>query len=242
MTISTAILTDFAATARGDEVTISAQLRHHGEGRQVFFRIVGEQEAVFMPSAAPFLVGLLWPLMRQGLSVRLDAPVDADLLYQIENELMPLLISTEHRLSPIEISAPSVSSSPSADAGTGAATGMSCGLDSLMTLMESKSVDCPPSRRIERFLFHDFGGHGKGSPGKVHLDRLSRARSVARAEGVPLLEIVSNLGEFYQDGFERTHTLRNAAAAFNVSSIVQSGSAPSRGGVSRLILGVSRRC
>ncbi len=37
-----------------------------------------------------------------------------------------------------------------------------------------------------------------------------------------MIEISSNLDDFYPDSFQRTHTLRNSAAAFNIKSIVRS--------------------
>ncbi len=168
----------------GHEIRFSAQLERHTDTDEVFFTISGEPDhsvLVFAPES--FLVGLLWPLMRQGLSLRVDASVDADLLYQINTEVIPLLRSTDQRLSEIEITAPTASGSLPASNRTGAATGMSCGLDSFATLRESKSAECPPSRRIERLLFHSVGQAGRLHREQVHLERLGgHAQSLRRKE------------------------------------------------------------
>jgi hypothetical protein len=101
-------------------------------------------------------------------------------------------------------------------------TGLSNGVDSLSVCKDYLlSDDAAANMRITHFLFNNVGSHGRKVNPKsavMHKSRTAGAQHSARALGVPLIGLESNLDLFYSTPFINTHTLRNAAAALTLQA------------------------
>jgi hypothetical protein len=95
--------------------------------------------------------------------------------------------------------------------GAGCVTGLSCGVDSLMTARQWAKTEKSTSDRLTHFVNMNVGAHGEGPAGReLFRSRLKRVRKAAREIGLPVIDIHSNLSEFYTIPFERTYAARMA--------------------------------
>lgn len=121
---------------------LSATWRHsNGNEREVFFEIEASKEdlARIQPHSSAFVVALIVPAMERGEDLHIEAPVDPDLLDNLNAYVVPLLLSMFPRFKPISVTASGTDTLPLTGDRRAASTGMSCGIDSLATLGSSKS-------------------------------------------------------------------------------------------------------
>ena len=65
----TATLSQLVTVASQDTIRVSAQLNSRGHTKEIFFSVSAAEDdlSVIGPSPEPFVIGMLWPLMQQGL-------------------------------------------------------------------------------------------------------------------------------------------------------------------------------
>ncbi|MFM8577447.1 MAG: hypothetical protein ACKOCN_01375 [Planctomycetaceae bacterium] len=145
-----------------------------GGRRRLSFRIAGQDlpESIWVEVAERdadllaedgdwALVAMLYPAMRMGMDLHVDAPVSPRLLDALTRDLQPFLSVYEPRLRPIAVTA----SATSVDAshGTLTATGFSAGIDSFATLARYRFGDVHPSLRLKALTVFDVGAFGRCS-------------------------------------------------------------------------------
>lgn len=102
-----------------------------------------------------FLLGLLNLAMREGRDVVCEAPVGAQLLFQLRTYLIPILANHDPRLRAISVVAePDGRELPCAGA---VATGASCGVDSMHAIMNYGGGD-PAKPRLTHLVLNKIGG------------------------------------------------------------------------------------
>ena len=183
------------------------------DGTQDFlwFRVPQAYGDMLTERSDPALVALLLPAMLGGEDIHAEGECSPDLLHQLRSDLMHVLhrLLPEHR----EIVITSGSTGQMVGPAAGVATGFSAGVDSFSTLVDHYyAEDLPGGTGITHLLYTNVGSHGKRGAVKFR-ERLERLRPTARAIGLPLIEVDSNLDSFITTSFKRTHTLRNAAVA-----------------------------
>jgi hypothetical protein len=148
--------------------------------------------------------------MIKGKPIRVMGGVTDVLLHDLRTGIIPILNRQRPDLRPIEIDAAPLPAE-ARPAGSAVLMGLSCGIDSLCTLLTHR--DHPATRRrITHFSFHDVGAHGKVNPDEVFAWRLSHARAAAAEAGCPLIVVRSNHASFRIASFRQFHSLLNCAA------------------------------
>lgn len=186
----------------------------------LWFSVPAEVASLVNPRADAALVALLMPLMSLGQQVSVEGSVTDELLWNIRGDVQQILRRVRPELSPVEIVAadPQPATSPAA----GVATGYSAGVDSFTTLARHFfGDDVPVDLRVTHLLYNNVGSHGPGETGRTRFaNRLRLIRPKALSTGLPLIEVDSNLDDFYAAtciAFQPSHTMRNAAVAHLLS-------------------------
>jgi len=138
-------------TATG--VKLSARLVCPGtplEGREVWFSYPGEYSTYLSSSANPWVAALLWPAMRLGQDLRLEAPVSPRLLEATET-LMSIMHQWDRRFKRIQIEAEPDSAAD--EAGRTVASFFSGGVDSFHTVLKHTSAGVCSERRVSHLIF-----------------------------------------------------------------------------------------
>lgn len=157
-----------------------------------------------------FLVGMLQYAMRFGYDISCVAPVTKELLYNLENDLIPILCKTSskkwHRP---KITATTALESLENAGGVG--TGMSCGIDSFhATLSHLSDVDYKP--KLTHLFINDIGSfqvNYNKDASLVKEEIFARAKKVAKSLNLPLVESNTNIYQIYGI-FGKIHTYSTA--------------------------------
>ena len=160
-----------------------------------------------------FCVGLLFEALHRGLDISSDSPISAQLFYQLESALLDFLagIYKDRNYRRISIHA-EVTGDVLATANANG-TGVSCGIDSLAAII-GQSREKFGHMGLTHLCFFDTGSHGQdGKPEEIvrFEKRRQHARAYCEAAGLPFLEVLTNLSEFYTVLFGISHTYRDAA-------------------------------
>lgn len=145
------------------------------------------------PSAEAFLVGCAAPAMRDGEKrVLVDGPVDPALLESVSEALAWLIAAYGYRDPAPVLEASHVNQRPPAPRGLHAGM-LSCGVDSLAMLRLNHARYAPTHpRRIAAGIA--IKGFDCVTPTQ-YAQLLKRARAVAQATGIELLDLDTNIGE-----------------------------------------------
>jgi hypothetical protein len=141
------------------------------------------------------------------------------LLFALRNDLQSLLATYEPRLKRIDVLA-ELSEAGERPCGKRVATGFSAGVDSFATLYRYTAGDVPANLRLTDLTVFNVGafGHTNGESYGLYEHSRERCARYASTRGMGSLFATSNMDDFYggvgvSPAFQKTHTLRNAAAA-----------------------------
>jgi len=178
-----------------------------------------------------FLVAMIYYAMATGSDIECMAPVSEKLYYGITNHLIPLLCNENKGYRRISLKAETTNKNFSVKKVNG--TGMSCGVDSLYTLMKYTSDDVPENYRLGALTYLNMGAIFHPSMNnKVSLsldqfyDKVNKmsdekyfaADNVGKEVGLPVIYIESNLDEDYYRGcYGYTGVYRNMACVLAMS-------------------------
>ena len=159
-----------------------------------------------------FVVASLPWAMRTGQNIKCEAPVSAELLFNLNEILIPTLAKHCPELTRINIVAPTDSTSMS---GKHVGTGLSLGVDSFFTVQEMIE-----SKYEEQKLTHLMYTSSKGTEqeGRVLNHESERrhedCKRVAAVLGVPLVFIHTNFRLEFPIGHARAYPFTNLSAVF----------------------------
>ncbi len=182
--------------------------------RALSFRVECDTLSLDEIEAQPeaFVLALLMPCMATGQNLVCEAPVDGQLLYNLNTQLVPFLCSRYSSLKPVKIMAPT-KSFVHPDVAIGRhVLAMSCGLDALTAYAELSGPDSPPALQPEALLFNDIGAFGRGEAKQAH--DLELVERFAKDRALPLVRLTSNMGEFGGPAYPNAYSCRGAAAAW----------------------------
>lgn len=202
----------------------SAAFRSGGRERKLFFRLEEQGGALAdsKPVAEAFVLALLIPAMKRGQDLLVHARLDHDFQFNLNNQLIPFLAQYHRYLKKIRVEstvdAPALNDAP-ATGGHARLTliGMSCGLDALTGFIDHERLPSGSRLKVNGLLFNDVGAFGRGREKFTH--DLDIVRSFAARTGLPLFFVQSNMGDFYEEKYEHSYSLRNAAAAWALSAV-----------------------
>lgn len=160
-----------------------------------------------------FLIGLLSVAMRERCNIRCTASVTTDLLYQLENSLLPALMKYDPDLYRPVIEA-ETSSDPLPCAGA-VGTGCSCGIDSLHAI---KALTKTPfhEMRLTHLMLNNVGAFSaKGETSRArYQDQVDNARSFATRYGYELIITDSDFADAIPQNHLRTHLYSSCFAIY----------------------------
>ena len=183
-------------------------------------------------TADAFVVAMLWYAMATGSDISSDAPVSENLLFSVNNYLVPALCTRKNGRRRISVSAPvSKMQFPNMN---GVGTGMSCGIDSLYTL-KRYSGSIADSRKLTHLTYFNMGAvfHPDSSKNTIYSipefyrrtdeiskEKIEQAAEVARIAGLPLVYVSSNLdSDYYRGAYGYTAVYRNCACVLALQKL-----------------------
>ena len=162
-------------------------------------------------------VALLLPAMAEGRDIVVRGALSRRLLHALNHDIQGVLTVLAPELRRIRIEAEAAA--PDHRAPTGRiGTGFSAGIDSFATLSlydPRSAEDTPKITDLAVFDVGAFGPPGSAQAGALFDRSARRCREVAARLGLGAVTVGSNLGALYAGRFpfQRSHTLRNVAAA-----------------------------
>lgn len=208
-------------TIKKPELTISngrailaADIVLPDETRQLWFECAQEHaDMLVSESSDSFLLASLLLAMTKGLDIVVEGGVSSRLYYNLTQYYMALLQEFLPHSKKIAIEAPVLHSHNWG--GTGVITGFSGGIDSFCTYAEHSGSAVPPEYAITHLLFNDVGAHEEGHLERADVARehFERMKKFAAEQGVPLIQMRSNIGDIIPVAFVDSHTIRNISVA-----------------------------
>lgn len=211
-------VTDFAVTPAGDGTSCRLTCRVAARGLPDTLWFEARNDAIGMLSDQGnwAAVSLLYPAMRIGADLHVDAALSPQLRDALDNDVQAFLRVFDPALRPVRVTC----RQETADGPRGrlVATGFSAGIDSFATLARYLFEPTHQNLAVSALAVFDVGAFGR--EGEPHFTRaVSRCDAFAAAHGLRSLALRSNLDAVYRattigrPGFEKTNTFRNVAAA-----------------------------
>lgn len=163
-----------------------------------------------------FLIGLLNFAQREWLDIVCEAPVTAQLLYQIRTYLVPSLARNSQTLYATRIEAP-MDDAPMANAG-GVGTGISCGVDSLHVVRNYAHASYP-GLSLTHLCLNNVGAFWSGNGNRQYAWQAEHARRFAKEYGFELIVSDSNMAEAFQQNHLLTHTYSSCFAIYAMQKL-----------------------
>ena len=161
------------------------------------------------------LIGMLPLSFEKQMDIECKNPVCAVLLKNIREELLLTMGAAYETTYIPTIKATSIAMKPNMT-GEQYATGFSCGVDSLSTLLQTE-------KEIAYLTFFNAGSHGKflqEKTSEIADFRYSNARKAASEFGEKLIRVDTNLSEFTKQKFQDNHSFLQIACAHILHPVI----------------------
>lgn len=171
-------------------------------------------------------VMLFYYAMINGHDITFQGEITEQLYYGIKCNLMEAMCESDPRFYNSRIFCNTTSAEFSSE--NKAATGVSCGIDSLSTIYVNISKELPENFRLNYLTFFNAGAAYRPNGTKVYTtdgndiekQRIDNAYKVSEELGLPLIVIDSNINEFLKLDYVFTHTFRNCAMAMLLQKLI----------------------
>lgn len=169
-----------------------------------------------------FLIGMLFPAMQYGEDIHVRGCISEKLLFNLNNYVVPLLLTFSPSCKHIKITADETSAERFDCNGVG--TGFSGGVDSFCTIYDRLELESSPDYKINSLLFLNVGSHSWGdqkdfeSAKNKFQERYNYLRKFTDEVGIDFITLDSNLHAFHPWGHQKTHTLTSAAGVLMLQS------------------------
>lgn len=198
----------------GDKVVQHCRIRLDDVEKDVIFEVDESYGQYLCPERADaYVIGLLSLAMRERCDFVCEAPMSAELLHQLETELISVLVKYSPALHAPRFEAP-VEMEPIPTEGR-IATGCSCGIDSLFAI---KSLSESPLEgfKLDYVVINNVGAFS--SWGHTALERYTDNRDNAREfccrYGLKLVITDSNFADAFPQNHFKTHLYSSAFAIY----------------------------
>ncbi|MCR5635809.1 MAG: hypothetical protein K6F76_01315 [Clostridiales bacterium] len=178
-----------------------------------------------------FLVAMIYYAMATGSDIECKAPVSERLYYGITTHLIPLLCDKKYGYRKIKLTTKTTNKNYSTQHING--TGMSCGVDSMYTLMKYTADDMPESFKLGALTYLNMGAVFHPSinsikdytldefyrkTDEISLQKLENAYAVGKLAGLPVIYVESNIDkDYYRGCYGYTGVYRNMACVLALS-------------------------
>lgn len=203
---------------RGEQTFLVASISSKQPAAQLWFAVDKAYRQWLSPERLDaFFIGLLPMAMYYGESIELAGALSERLFYQVMRQLMPVLQCINPQLKKVQVIAESLDAGNLITSGSAVATGFSGGIDSFNVLAEHvKGQGAPKGYELTHLVYNHVGPDEVAGANQLQLTRLRR---FADNSGLPLIEIASNLNQFYLLPFEQTHVVRNCSAVLSIQKL-----------------------
>ena len=161
-----------------------------------------------------FVVAALLVAMERGeTELVVHGTVSERLLHNLQHQLMPLWRLMNPHMHAVTLRAAATESAAGQSSGA-VVTGFSGGIDSFCTLADYLAPGPLRSYALTHLIFCNVGNHGRGEGGRrLFADRWNLLRDYGASVGLATIRVDSNLDDFLNTSFARTHVARNTSAA-----------------------------
>lgn len=218
MTIS---VSGLEADAARNMFTVSANVKCDGTTRRLAFVSSGNHPDLEKaePTFDPFAMSMLIPAMERGEELVIEGDIDETLLKSLRSPVQMLARRVNQSWQSVEVLAESRHEKRLPNLKLGAATGMSCGVDSLTTYdLYQNSADTPEQHRIRLFFHNNVGSH-IGEMAFLH--QRENVMRFGDSVGIPVVSVIADFTPFFRSPFIKNHILRNASAALSNGHLFQ---------------------
>lgn len=206
-----------------DSVRVSADINFNGLKKILFFETARENtEYLCDDKADGFLLGLLAAALKAHSDITVESPVSQRLLYGLSTFLIPALIKMNPEFENINIYSMHTTNQIS-NKFNGAATAVSCGIDSFYTILKNLESKIPDSNKLTHLVFFNAGNFGinyEDSLKEFH-EQIGYVKPACDSLNIPLLWLNSNLMEFVRLPFEQVHTFCNISCAMILQNLIK---------------------
>lgn len=181
-------------------VRLNTEIIENGAPYTLYVEVEGEHGKWLTPELADNIAVLCLPVaLRSGMDIISDIPISNQLLFNLNNIFIPTLVNGDKELKPVQVKAPG---SDLVFDGKGVGTGLSCGVDSLYTVMEHTSgkEGIPP---LTHFFVSSSSWDLWDTPDldlvqwqSKHKNYFARSDAAAKELGLPLIKMYSNYIEY----------------------------------------------
>lgn len=205
---------DLRTTRENHQIKLSVAIESRQLGlKELWFSTPEKYEAGLCHTRLDgFLVGMLFPAMQYGEDIHLEGCVSRKLLFNLNNYVIPLLLTFSPSSQRIKITADETSAERFDCRGVG--TGFSGGIDSFCTIYDRYELETDPDYKINSFLFLNVGSHGPADNETTKIkfaNRYKYLKAFPDEIGLDFIPLDSNLHLFHPWGHQKTHTLTSAA-------------------------------
>ncbi|MCL2695167.1 MAG: hypothetical protein FWE69_02445 [Clostridiales bacterium] len=201
---------------------LSSEIKTETTSEMLFFAVREEQETYLCTDRADaFLVTVLIKAMREHQDILVESPISERLLYGIQTFLIPAWLKMNPAFSPIKIIATHTTTEPASQYG-GLATGISCGVDSLYTVLSNLNGETPPSLKLTHLIL--FNECRVCAPCELTTEdnvKIKASKEVTQALGLTFVPVWSNAILFFTCAFEHVHTFHNMAHALALQPLIK---------------------
>lgn len=183
-------------------------------------------------TADAFIAAMLWYALTTGSDIISEAPVSEQMLFSVNNLLIPALCTENNGYRRVSVSGPAAKNRY--DSAYGVGTGMSCGVDSFYTLWKYSDIE-PKERRLTHLTYFNMGAifHPDSSQKRQYSisefykktdemseEKIRNAREVAELSGLPMIAVSSNLdSDIYRGAYGYTAVYRNCACVLALQKL-----------------------
>ncbi len=196
----------------GPSVRLSAELETDAR-RTLFFETAGERRCDLADDRADaFVVMLLRHALETGADIRSEAPVSTELLYHLNDFLIPTLARAVSRFHPMKVMADGCGPS----GGTETAAGYSGGVDSLYTLARHTGPEeNRPGLRLDALACFDAGVYEESGEARdrTYAEALRETAETAARFGLGCIGVRSNIQNLVNEHYLGVASFRLIACA-----------------------------
>ncbi|WP_304251050.1 hypothetical protein [Parabacteroides gordonii] len=202
-----------SVVTESDVTKVLIPLQIVGRESLLWFSFPSDYEQFLTVSVSDsIIVGLLLYAMERGYTIVSDIPVSYDLLLKLNKYLMPFLCKINTNLKPIRIEA---KSSVEQFSGKHVGTGISCGVDSLSTIIYHGIDEQVAESRVDTLALFNTGYYGhEDNNSDRYKEYLSQSISFANKHGFKFFSLDSNISNITQYDFLSAHTYLTCSTLF----------------------------
>lgn len=172
--------------------------------RYLWYKVPQQYERyITMEVADAYIVAFLLYAMERGLNIRSELPVSSRLLVKLRKYLIPFINHINNDMMMIDIVATSYKSEFQ---GEHCGTGISCGVDSLSTVVQHGLEESEIQYKIDTLTLLNTGYYGGENSSKQYLKFIGRSESFCKNFGFHFMTVDSNVGYVTGYDFLSAHT------------------------------------